>query len=60
MQERPPRPPSLQGRAQKAARPKGSRFRHRYGRRNADCLPQGWRDIRQEAAAGVDPVRAQA
>jgi hypothetical protein len=59
-QERTPRPSALPGIAQKAQRPKGERCRHRYGRRHEDCLQQGWRDIRQEAAAGVAHVRAQA
>ena len=53
-------PISLQGRAQKANRQKGSRFRNLYGMRNAAFLKQGWRDIRKEAASGVDHVRAQA
>ena len=53
-------PPSLPGRAQQAARQKGDRFRHRYGRRHEDFLKQGGRDIRQEAAAGVEQVSAQA
>jgi retron-type reverse transcriptase len=53
-------PTSLQGRAQKAASQKGYRFRHLYGMLNEDCLQQGWRDIRQDAAAGVDQVSAQA
>jgi hypothetical protein len=56
----PPRPTSLQGRAKKAKSPQGDRFRHRYGRRDEDVLPQCWRDIRKEAAAGVEQVRAQA
>jgi hypothetical protein len=54
-----PRPTSLQGLAQPAARPKGSRCRHRDGRRNEACLTQGGRDIRQEAAAGVEHGSAQ-
>jgi RNA-directed DNA polymerase len=56
----PTMPTSLQGIAQKAARQKGYRFRTRYGRLNEDCLQQCWRDIRQEAAAGVEQVSAQA
>ena len=53
-------PPSLQGRAQKAASQKGYRFRNLYGRLDEDFLQQGWRDIRQDAASGVDQVRAHA
>jgi len=53
-------PPSLQGRAQKAASQKGSRFRNLYGRLDEDFLTQGGRDIRKDAAAGVDQVSAQA
>jgi hypothetical protein len=53
-------PTSPQGRAQKAARPKGYRFRHRYGMLHEACLKQCWRDSQQDAAAGVDEVRAQA
>src|SRR4029453_14398646 len=52
-------PTSLQGLAQKAASQKGYRFRNLYGRLNEDFLKQGWRDIRQDAAAGVDQVSAQ-
>src|SRR5712692_8578261 len=52
-------PPSLQGRAQKAARQKGSRFRHLSGMRDEDFLKQCWRDIRQDAAAGVEQGSAQ-
>jgi len=53
-------PTSLQGRAQKAARQQGYRFRNLYGRRDEDFLTQCWRDIRKEAASGVDQVSAQA
>jgi RNA-directed DNA polymerase len=52
-------PTSLQGLAQKAASQKGYRFRNLYGMLNEDFLKQGWRDIRQDAAAGVDQVSAQ-
>jgi len=52
-------PTSLQGIAQKAARHKGYRFRNLSGMRNEDFLKQCWRDIRQDAAAGVDQVSAQ-
>jgi hypothetical protein len=60
MQDRTPRPTSLQGIAKKAARQQGDRFRNRYGRLDEDFLKQCWRDIRQEAASGVDQVSAQA
>src|SRR5262245_27440529 len=60
MQDRTPMPTCLQGIAQKAARQKGSRSRNRYGMLNEDFLTQGWRDIRQDAAAGGDQVSAQA
>ena len=53
-------PPSLQGRAQKAARQKADRFRNLYGMRNEEVLRDGWRAIRKEAAGGVDHVSAQA
>jgi len=53
-------PTSLPGIAPKAARQKGYRFRNLYGMRNEDFLKQGWRDIRQDATAGVDQVSAQA
>jgi RNA-directed DNA polymerase len=52
-------PTSLQGIAQKAARQKGYRVRNLYGMLNEDFLKQCWRDIRQDAAAGVDQVSAQ-
>ena len=52
-------PTSLQGRAQKAESQKGSRFRNLYGMLNEDFLKQCWRDIRKDAAAGVDHVSAQ-
>ena len=55
----PTMPTSLQGIAQKAASQKGYRFRHLYGMLHEDCLKQCWRDIRQDAAAGVDQVSAQ-
>ena len=53
-------PTSLQGIAQKAESQKGYRFRNLYGRLDEDFLKQCWRDIRKEAAAGVDHVSAQA
>jgi len=52
-------PTSLQGRAQKAARQKGYRFRNLSGMLDEDGLKQCWRDIRKEAAAGVAQVSAQ-
>lgn len=58
--DRPPRPTSLQGIAQKAERQQGDRFRNLYGRLSEDVLKQGGRDIRKEAAAGVEQGRAQA
>ena len=53
-------PTSLQGRAQKAASQKGSRFRHLSGMLDEDFLKQCWCDIRKDAASGVDQVSAQA
>jgi group II intron reverse transcriptase/maturase len=52
-------PTSRQGIAQKAASQKGYRFRNLYGRLDEDFLKQCWRDIRQDAASGVDQVSAQ-
>ena len=52
-------PTSLQGRAQKAESQKGYRFRNLYGMLDEDFLKQCWRDIRKDAAAGVDQVSAQ-
>jgi RNA-directed DNA polymerase len=52
-------PTSLQGIAQKAERQKGYRFRNLYGMLNEDFLKQCWRDIRKDAASGVDHVSAQ-
>jgi RNA-directed DNA polymerase len=53
-------PTALQGIAKKAASQKGYRFRHRSGMRDEDLLKQCWRDIRKDAASGVDHVSAQA
>jgi len=53
-------PTSLQGIATKAARQKGYRFRNLYGMLDEDFLKQCWRDIRKDAATGVDQVSAQA
>src|SRR5215475_16037842 len=52
-------PTSLQGIAQKAASQKGYRFRNLYGMRDEYFLKQCWRDIRKDAASGVDQVSAQ-
>jgi len=60
MQARPPRPTSRPGLATQADRQQGSRVRHRDGRLDADVLHQGGRDMRQDAASGVDQGRAQA
>ena len=38
---------------------KGYRFRNLYGMLNEDFLKQCWRDIRKDAASGVDQVSAQ-
>ena len=56
----PTMPTSLQGIAPQATRHKGSRFRPRYGMLDEDVLTQCWRDIRQDAAAGVDQGSAPA
>jgi hypothetical protein len=56
----PTMPTSLQAIAQKAASQKGYRCRNLYGMLNEDFLKPCWRDIRQDAAAGVDQVSAQA
>jgi len=53
-------PTARQGRAQKAARQQGSRFRPLSGRLDEDCLQQCGRAIRQDAASGVDQGSAQA
>ena len=53
-------PTSLQGIAKKAASQQGYRFRNRYGMLDEDFLKQCWRDIRKDAAAGVDQVSAPA
>jgi len=52
-------PTSLQGIAKKAESQKGYRFRNLYGMLNEDFLTQCWRDIRKDAAAGVEQVSAQ-
>jgi RNA-directed DNA polymerase len=53
-------PTSLPGIAKKAASQPGSRVRNLYGMLDEDVLKQCWRDIRKEAAAGVDQGSAQA
>ena len=53
-------PPSLPGRAQKAARHQGYRFRPLDGRLDEACLTPCWRAMRKEAAAGVEQRSAQA
>jgi hypothetical protein len=53
-------PTSLQGIAKYAARQKGYRFRTLYGMLAEDFLQQCCRDIRKDAAAGVEQVSAQA
>ena len=53
-------PTSLQGRAHKAKRDKGHRWRHLVGMLNAPLLWSGWQHLRQEAARGVDRVTAAA
>lgn len=60
MQDRPPMPTARQGRAPKAESQQGYRFRHLDGRLDEACLQQGGRDIRQEAASGVEQGRAPA
>jgi RNA-directed DNA polymerase len=53
-------PTSLQGRAKKAESQKGYRFRNLYGMLDEEFLKQCWRDIRKDAASGVDQGSAQA
>lgn len=53
-------PTSLQGIAETAKRQEKSRFRNLDGRLNEARLRDCWRDIRTEAADGVDEVSAQA
>lgn len=49
---------SLQGRADKAKSDKRHRFRHLFGLLNAPFLWQCWRELRKDAASGVDRVTA--
>jgi RNA-directed DNA polymerase len=51
---------SLQGIAEKATSQARYRFRNLYGMLNEGLLKDGWRDIRKDAAYGVDEVSAQA
>src|SRR6266478_7186646 len=50
---------SLQGIAEKAKSHAKYRFRNLYGMLNEELLTDCWRDIRKEAAYGVDEVSAQ-
>jgi RNA-directed DNA polymerase len=50
---------SLQGIAQKAKTDKKHRFRNLYGALNEEYLHKCWRDIRMEAAYGVDRISAE-
>jgi RNA-directed DNA polymerase len=50
---------SLQGIAEKAKSHAKYRFRKLYGMLNEELLTDCWRDIRKEAAYGVDEVSAQ-
>jgi retron-type reverse transcriptase len=51
---------SLQGIAEKAKNHQKYRFRHLDGMLNEERLKDCWREIRKEAAYGVDEVSAQA
>ena len=53
-------PTSLQGIANKAKSQKKYRFRNLYGLLNEGMLWECWRDIRKDAACGVDRVGARA
>ena len=53
-------PTSLQGIAEKAKSQAKYRFRNLYGMLNEELLKDCWRDIRKDAAYGVDEVSAQA
>jgi retron-type reverse transcriptase len=56
----PQKPPSLQGRANKAKTDQQHRFRDRYGGLDAARLLAGWRDLNKQAARGVAGLTAQA
>lgn len=49
---------SLQAIAKKASEQPGYRFRNLFGLLNEDMLKDSWRDIRKNAAAGIDRVSA--
>lgn len=49
----------LPGRAKKAQEQPKRRFGHLDALLNEPWLKEGWRDIRKEAASGVDRIRAQ-
>jgi len=49
---------SLQTIAKKASQQPGYRFRNLFGLLNEDMLKDSWRDIRKNAAAGIDRVSA--
>ncbi|MGH8059425.1 MAG: group II intron reverse transcriptase/maturase, partial [Candidatus Entotheonellia bacterium] len=51
---------ALQGIAEKAKSQETHRFRNLYGMLTEELLKDCWRDIRKEAAYGVDEVSAQA
>jgi RNA-directed DNA polymerase len=50
---------SLQGIAQKAKTQKGYRFRNLYGALNEAFLHECWKDIKKDAAFGIDEISAQ-
>jgi|GEM_PF-4937154 len=54
------KPPSLQGRANKAQTDKQHRFRDLYGCLHEDLLLDCWGDLNTQAASGVDGLTAQA
>jgi hypothetical protein len=55
-----PRHTSLQGRAEQATRHATDRVRTRAGRLTEELLTDGWREIRTDAAYGVDEGSAPA
>ena len=60
MEGRPPRSTCLQGRAKKAQAQPKHRCGTRYERLHEAYLRECWRDIRKDAASGVDHVSAEA
>jgi RNA-directed DNA polymerase len=54
------KPTSLRGRADKANADKRHRFRDLYRCLNVELLLDGWGDLHQDAASGVDGVTGQA